>query len=116
MTAPEETGAGAPPDDEAVPIPIEWYVPEGIVSRYANNFVIQQNEHEFILTVFESVPPILLGPPDEVRAKAEEIKSIRATAIARIVLAPGRLAELNGILESALETYRARLDREEHHE
>jgi hypothetical protein len=34
-------------------LPIEWHVPDELVTRYANNLLVQHTEHEFILSFFE---------------------------------------------------------------
>jgi hypothetical protein len=114
--APEETNGGEMPEDPGIVLPIEWHIPEGLATRYTTNYVVQQTEHEFIISFFEIVPPILLGPPDEVRAAAESITSIRATCVGRVVVAAERMPDLIRILRENMEKYHARHGQEETHD
>jgi hypothetical protein len=45
-------------DTSRILLPIEWHVPDDLVTRYANNLLIQHTEHEFILSFFEILPPL----------------------------------------------------------
>lgn len=48
----EETGR--------VRLPLTWFIPDSIVSKYANNVVIQHTETDFIISFFRgasSAPP-----------------------------------------------------------
>jgi len=114
--APEETNGDDMPEDLGVALPIEWYIPESITSHYTTNYVVQHTEHEFIISFFEVPTPILLGPPDEVRNAARQMESVRATCVARVVIAAGRMPDFVRILQENLETYRARFGQEEHDE
>ena len=68
-------------------VPIEWYVPDNIESHYANNILVQNSlSNEFIIYFFEAVPPLIIGSPDEIREKLQEVKSVRAKCVARIVV------------------------------
>lgn len=93
---------------EAKQIPIEFVIPDGIVSRYATNMVVQHTEHEFIISFFEAENPFLLGSDEEKRAGLERIEKIRSICVGRIVVAPGHMQEFIEVLQQNLETYRAR--------
>ena len=66
-----------PNNPNKLELPIEWHLPDQIVSRYATNMVVQFTENEFIVSFFETVPPLLLGSPDAIKEKVKEIKSVR---------------------------------------
>lgn len=86
-------------------VPIEWHVPENIVSQYATNLVVQHSEHEFRLYFFEIQPPLLLGTPEERQAKLEQIESVRAECVARIIVAAERMPEFVRVLQENLDRY-----------
>jgi hypothetical protein len=72
-----------------IDIPIEWYIPESLMSRYATNMIVQNSEHEYIISFFDMRPPIIIGvPPKEV---LEHLKSIRATCVAQLIVAKDRM-------------------------
>jgi len=86
-------------------LPLKWVVPEDLVSRYANNFTIQHTEYEFVISFFETFPPLVLGSPDERQAQLEQLESVPAKCVARIVVSPERVQDLVQILAANLETY-----------
>lgn len=73
-------------DKKDVGIPIDWHFPEGLITRYANNVIVQHTDEEFIISFFEILPPVLLGSREEVKEKFEEIKKIPANCVARIIV------------------------------
>jgi hypothetical protein len=85
--------------DHAIPVPIEWCISDNIISRYATNMVIQKAEHEYILSFFETRPPILLGSPEEIKAQAQSIKSVKAECISRIIISEERMPEFVKVLQ-----------------
>lgn len=86
--------ASQEPQTDAVIIPLDWQIPDDLVTQYATNFVIQFDDHEVVLLFFEAWKPLLIGSPESIRNRAKEIESIPAKCIARIVLTPGRMREL----------------------
>jgi hypothetical protein len=86
-------------------VPIEWRIPERLISQYATNFVVQRSEHEFIIFFFELRPPLVLGSPEEQMAALEKIPSVPAECIARIVVAAERLPEFVKVLQAQLEQF-----------
>jgi hypothetical protein len=69
-----------------VQLPIEWYCPEGLVTRYANNVVVQPSENGFYISFFEIPPPLIVGPPEQQKARLEQMVAVRAECVARIVV------------------------------
>lgn len=88
-------------------LPIEWYIPEDLPTRHITNMTLQHTEHEFILSFYEQRIPILTGSPDQVRDRIMDLKSIRATCVARLVIANGRFEEIAEVIHRAAENYRA---------
>ena len=79
-------------------VPIAWHVPDDMIPKYATNFVVQFTGHEFVLSFFETRPPIVLGSPEEQREQLEKLGSVRANCVAQIVLSPTRMVEFIGLL------------------
>jgi hypothetical protein len=82
--------------------PIEWYVPDELATLYANNIVVQRTDHEFFLYFFDAQPPLLIGPPEAIRTAAEQIESVKARCVARIVVARERMSDFVKVLETNL--------------
>lgn len=95
--------------DDGIILPIEWHYPEGLVSRYATNIVVQHTDQEFIISFFEVLPPVVLGSPEEQKAKTEQIKSVRGECVARIIISVDRMPEFVEALQNNLEKYRSRI-------
>ncbi len=85
---------------------LEWCIPKDLISRYATNFIVQHTQNEFILSFFEVLPPLLLGSPEEVEAQADQIETIDAHCVARVILTPDRLEQLLRVLQINLQAYR----------
>jgi len=90
-----------PVESESLELPIEWYLPDSIVSRYATNMVVQRAEHEFIISFFEVKPPLILGEISATNAR-EKIGSVRAECIARVVIAKERMPKFVEALQTNL--------------
>jgi hypothetical protein len=80
------------PEEFGVNKPIEWFVPDNIVSKYATNITIQRTENEFIISFFEIVPPLFVGSPEYIKENLEKLENIRANCIARIIVSERRMA------------------------
>ncbi len=102
-----ENGSNKPQANIGVEVPIEWSMPESMVSRYATNLVVQNGEHEFTLNFYEVRVPIILGSPDEQIEQLSKIDSVRADCVARIIIAADRLEEFISVLQGNLEKHRA---------
>ncbi|MCC6458041.1 MAG: DUF3467 domain-containing protein [Caldilineaceae bacterium] len=83
---------------EAKDIPIEWDFPEDLQTLYANNFLVQHSESEFIVSFFEVFPPLLLGEPEEIQKQVEQLSSIRSRCVARIVIPTQKMESFIGAL------------------
>lgn len=95
-------------EKDAVQVPIEWHIPEDIKTQYATNMLVQHTENEFIVSFFEAWPPFLSGTPEEIKAMLEELKSVRATCISRIVMSPQFMERVVKALQTNLERFKQR--------
>jgi hypothetical protein len=80
-------------------LPIEWFVPDDLETRYATNFVVLHTQTEFMLYFFEVVPPISLVTSTGGTQTFENVESVQAKAIARIVVSPSRMPEFMNALQ-----------------
>ena len=90
---------------EELALALEWHVPEDIVSQYVTNMVVQHTEHEFVISFFEVTPPLVLGEPDEIKTQLEQLGTVQAECVARIVVAASRMPEFVRVLQDNLENY-----------
>lgn len=79
-------------------IPVRWIVPESVTPRYATNFTLQRTEHEYILSFFQIVPPLIVGGPEQVAEQIQGIHEIQAKCLFQVIIAEDRLPELQGVL------------------
>jgi hypothetical protein len=66
-----------------------FHVPDGMVSKYAHQMVVQTLETEVILSFFEVIPPLMLGSEEEQQKLAAA--GIKAECVAKIIFSKTRL-------------------------
>ncbi len=92
-----ETPPKPPQQVQVTPV---WRDLEKHPAMSANVFLLQQTGQEFILSVgFAALP--YFGTPEE----ALSVKTVEPQVISRLVLTPGRVVELMGMLQQALVQY-----------
>ena len=106
MTSKSEIG-------DTINIPLNWHIPDEIISRYATNMTVQQGENEFIISFFEVIPPIILGDPEARAKKFMELEEINAECVARVIIAADKLPSFIEAMQSNINTYKARVSSEE---
>lgn len=79
-------------------VPVVWAGLDDIPIMFANQFAIQGDGSELLLTVGQLVPPMLLGSDDERRQQAETISYVPIKTICRVSLTAERLDELIDVL------------------
>lgn len=95
--------AGTPPKlPQQVQLKPLWKSLDAHPAMAANMFLLQQTGQEFILTAGFGALPFLSKPED-----LAGVKSVEPQVIARLVLTPGRVVELLGMLQTALAQYQA---------
>ncbi len=95
-------------DEEPIEIPVVYIGVEDVPILFANSFVVQHQQNEFIITVGQIQPPLLLGSPEEVREQAKRTAYVPVKVVARLALTRGRLLELLEVLTENLRRYDAR--------
>jgi hypothetical protein len=97
----DQPSANGETDSPRMQIPLVFDPPTDVITRYATNFVIQCLEHEFIISFYETVPPILLGSPEENRALLAEAGALHAKCVARIVVNHERMQEFASLVRTS---------------
>ena len=92
-------------EQDAITLPVTYLGLEDVPILFANQFVIQHEKNEFILTVGQLQPPILLGAPEERKEQAKKLAYVPIKVVARFGLTRQRLAELIEALQSNLRKY-----------
>ncbi len=92
-------------EEDAITLPLTYLGLEDVPILFANQFVIQHEKNEFVLTVGQLQPPILLGSPDEQKEQAKKLTYVPIRVVGKFGLTRQRLAELIEVLQSNLRTY-----------
>jgi hypothetical protein len=83
-------------------LPIKWHVPDTIITRYANNMVVQTLENEIKLSFFEMKPDIRtdpkMGPPSEVLAEC----------VASVIVSPAKFPKFIEAMQTQYAKYLAK--------
>jgi hypothetical protein len=80
-------------------IPIEWHIPDGLISPFASNMLVQTIENEFKLLFFEIKPPLLLDDSTPFPEKA------RADCVASVIVTADRMPTFIAALQTQLNKY-----------
>jgi hypothetical protein len=88
--------------ETAVAVSIEWYVPEGVMTPFATNMVIQTIENFFKISFFEIKPSIRLEESAPIPTK------VRADCVASVIVTPDKLPKFIEVLQRQLEKYIAK--------
>lgn len=84
----------------AVPVPIKYYIPDQIITRFASHMVIQIVENEFKMSFFETKPEIRFG------ATSESVpKEILAECVGAIIVTPDRFPKFIEVMQRQVEKY-----------
>ncbi len=87
-------------------IPVEWEQDSnGVITRYATNFVIQHSENEFFLSFYEVRPPLVLGNDQQVKERLESIKTVKAECVGRIAISAKKIPSIIGAIQTNYSNY-----------
>lgn len=86
-------------DIKKLALPLEFHWPDGVVTRFADQFMIQVSDTTCSLGFFESLPPWFVGATAE---EIEKIKSVRAEGVAKIVVTLPKMVEIFNAIQTAL--------------
>lgn len=94
-------------EDGAVALPVLWRGLDDQPLLYANQFVVQHQGDELIVTVGQLQPPILLGQPHERMEQARRLSFVPINAVARYAFTRQRFGELIAVLSEHLQKFDA---------
>jgi len=81
-------------------LPVEFHIPDSVITRFANQATVQLDQGGCFLSFFETISPLIVGTPEQVKDQAARLTSIRAECVARIYLPAARLQEVLAILQT----------------
>lgn len=85
-----------------IALPIEWHIPEGLITPFATNMIIQTIENEFKISFFEIKPSIRLLNTEPFPEK------VRAEFVAGVIVTADRLPNFIKALQIQLDKYVAK--------
>ena len=88
--------------DRGKPVRIEFSFPEGQTATFSNYATVQNEGHEIYLSFFEIRPPLILGDEENKKKQLEELESVNAKCVSRIVMSTGRIPGLIQALQGQL--------------
>lgn len=95
-------------EEESVEVPLLIVGAEDTPIYFANLFVVQHEQKEFIITFGQYSPPLLLGSPEERQEAAKRMPYVPIKVVARVGLTPERMVELIEVLQTNLRKYQAK--------
>jgi hypothetical protein len=104
--AKRQTNPKTPLQDEQ--LQVTFNVPIEMPSVYATNIVLQQMEHEVLVSFYEIQPPLLLGGANEAENLAILKKTgMRADCVAKVIIAKQRFGAFADVMKQLATTIRA---------
>lgn len=88
--------------EQAIAIPTVFVGADDVTIEFANQFVIQHQEEEFILTLGQMAPPLLLGSDEEKLEQAKNLSFVPIKVIGRFGFTRDRLEALIEVLQTNL--------------
>ena len=86
-------------------IPLTWVNVDDVPVFFANQYVCQFNQDEFILTFGQMTPPMLLGELEDRADQLEQLEYVPVKPLARVAFTYSRLVEIIQVLEINREQY-----------
>jgi hypothetical protein len=87
-------------------IPIEWVVPDSILTSRTTHITVQQTgPEEFIVAFFEQRLPTITGSLEEQIEKFNKIEKSTAICVARLVLDYKRLVEFSDAFRDTIDEF-----------
>jgi hypothetical protein len=88
-------------------IPVTWQMPDDLRAEYATHVIAQRGEHEVHLLFFLAQPPLIAGEPAEREKQLQEIVSVPAKGVAKLIVAADKLDEIIKMLQEIRAQYKA---------
>jgi hypothetical protein len=85
--------------EQTLTIPIEYRMPDGIITPFATNMIVQTIEHEFKISFFEIKPFIRINESEPIPDK------VKADCVASVIVSADRLPKFIKALQTQLEKF-----------
>lgn len=90
-------------------IKIERVFPDNLQSHFVTNLVVQHQPEYFVVSFFEAWPPVIIGETlEERQAAIDDLNSVKAKCVARLIVTPEKMHEFVKVLSDNLNTYNTR--------
>lgn len=84
-------------------LPVRYVGADDVIVTHATHFVLQFDGSDFLLTMGQVEPPIVIGEEDEIKAQLGQIEYAPAKVLARVVLSVQRVRDLRDLMNRQLE-------------
>jgi len=87
-------------------VPISRKYPEELRTYFVESVVVQGEEDHFVLSFFELFPPPILGDTeDERRQQIDQLTSVDAKCVSRLVMTPAKTKEFIDAITSNYQSW-----------
>jgi len=94
------------PEARKQAVRIDFTFPDDIQSYFVSNAIVQHQPEYFTLSFFEAWLPLVLSPTNEDgESNPDELPSVSARCVARLVMTPGKMREIVAALNENLKKY-----------
>ncbi len=90
-------------------LPVKWNIPPDIETIWANNMTIQLVEQSFVLTFFQTFPPLLFGGPEDQARQIDDVGSVTAEGKVRVVIPMQKLKDIIRVLSATDAAFKAEI-------
>jgi hypothetical protein len=73
---------------------IIYEYPDPQLATFANHFAVQHNEHEFLLSFYQLIPPLGVPGHEALRKQAEQAGGFLARCVAKIAIPKDRMPSI----------------------
>lgn len=89
-------------DKNSKRVPIDWYIPDGTMTPFATNMIVQTIETEFKISFFEIKPVPRIDDSQPMPDK------VRADLVASVIITPERLVKFVDALQKHIDKHVAK--------
>jgi len=94
---------------EGIAIPVLWEGLDSAEISFVNQMIVQLgppgNEGEFVVTLGQLHPPVLMGGEEENKARLKALPYVTVRVVAKVGMPVARVRELRDLLTRMLDTY-----------
>jgi hypothetical protein len=87
-------------------VPVDWGSAADAPPQYANELIVQHTGQELVLQFFAVLPPFVIGPPETHAAQMQDVKTVRAHCVARLVIPGPKALQMIEVLSRYAEAVR----------